>query len=126
MQITETVSDGVVFVELAGRLDTDAAPLLEERIRAMMTSQPRHLLLDFSHVVYVSSSGLRVLLVLARAAQRHDRRLVLVAVDEIVYHVFDINGFARLLTFAPTRAAACALVGEPPPSRADGTGPSGR
>ena len=113
MEIEETTVGGVLVLAVSGRIDTETAPALHARLAERVASDPRDVLLDFCDVIYVSSSGLRVLMMTAKALRVQQRRLVIAAVHEIVFQVFEINGFATLLSFAPTRAAGLAMLGEP-------------
>jgi len=113
MEIEETTVGGALVLAIAGRIDTETAPELHARLSERLASDPRDVLLDLSDVIYVSSSGLRVLMMTAKALREQHRRLVIAAVHEIVFQVFEINGFATLLTFAPTRAAGLAMLREP-------------
>lgn len=83
-------------VEIVGRLDTTTAPSLEKTLNEDM-GETKNLILDLKGLEYISSAGLRVLL----AAQKKMQKLgsmKLVNVCESVMEVFEITGFADILT----------------------------
>ena len=83
-------------IELVGRLDTTTAPELEKAINETMVDV-KNLTLDFKGLEYVSSAGLRVLLGAQKKMQQIGSMKV-INVKEIVMEVFEITGFADILT----------------------------
>lgn len=83
-------------LKIEGRLDTMTAPQLENEINALST-EVNELVLDMAKLEYVSSAGLRVIL----SAQKKMSKLggmKLVSVCDAVMEVFEITGFADILT----------------------------
>jgi anti-anti-sigma factor len=115
MQITEVRSNGVLILELKGRLDTLTAEPAKERLLAAIGNQPVRLLLDCSQVTYISSTGLRVLMVLAKSVAAVQGKVVLCAPPQHVRMVFDLAGFSAVVPVLPTREAALTLLGGPVP-----------
>ena len=66
MHIQKIDRDGVTIVAPAGRIDTTTSGTLDDALRSSVDAGARSLLLDLGDVDYISSAGLRVLLVLAR------------------------------------------------------------
>ena len=83
-------------IEMVGKLDTTTAPLLERTINDNIVDI-KHLVLDFKGVEYVSSAGLRVLLG-AQKKMQQTGSMKLTNVCENVMEVFEITGFADILT----------------------------
>lgn len=82
-------------VELEGRLDTAAAPELEESLSDL--SGVKDLVFDFIKLEYVTSAGLRVLLG-AQKTMTGKGTMVLRNVNDAIMEVFEITGFADVLT----------------------------
>ena len=61
MEITEQKSAGVVTLRLSGRLDTTTAPAFEDKILGRIESGERHVVIDLAQLDYISSAGLRVI-----------------------------------------------------------------
>lgn len=93
-----------------GRLDFDAAPRFQEAIEQLLggANKPAALIIDCAALQYVSSAGLRVVLLAARAAQRAGISFALCALQPAVREVFDLSGFSRVISVHPERAAALA------------------
>ena len=87
-----------VVVEIAGRLDTTTAPALEKTINEDIGSTT-NLVLDLKELEYISSAGLRVLLSAQKKMQQVGTMTVKNVCEEIM-DVFEITGFADILTIA--------------------------
>ena len=84
------------IIELVGRLDTQTAPELE-KVTNENLADVKNLTLDFKGIEYVSSAGLRVLLG-AQKKMQQSGSMKLINVCESVMEVFEITGFADILT----------------------------
>ena len=76
----------------------------------MRTPDVRQLVLDFAALDYISSAGLRLVLVLAKRLKQERGRLVLCAMQPHVHEVFDISGFLAILDVQATRQEALARL----------------
>ena len=96
MKITKTMNGTALNIALEGRLDTTTAPELEKELKDSLDAADA-LTLDFGKLDYISSAGLRVLLSAHKAMVKKGGMKV-VNVNEIVSEVFDVTGFADILT----------------------------
>ena len=96
MNMTRKTDGTTLEIALEGRLDTMTAPELEAKLKETMGSA-ESLVLDLSNLAYISSAGLRVLLA-AHKAMSGKGGLKVTHVNEIVQEVFDVTGFADILT----------------------------
>ena len=96
MKITKSMDGTTLNIALEGRLDTTTAPELEQELKNSMDGADA-LTLDFSKLDYISSAGLRVLL-FAHKTMSKKGGMKVVNVNEIVSEVFDVTGFADILT----------------------------
>ena len=83
-------------LEITGRLDTITAPALDNSINENI-SGIKSLILDFKSLEYISSAGLRVLLSAQKKMQQLGEMKV-INVCEDVMEVFEMTGFADILT----------------------------
>lgn len=83
-------------VELIGRLDTNTSPILEGELASSIDGV-KELILDFKGIDYISSAGLRVLLQ-AQKIMNKQGSMRLTNVNDSVMEVFEITGFADILT----------------------------
>lgn len=109
MDIVRENDGDVVICRLSGRFDSSAAAAAEAELGAAATGTPR-LALDLSGLDYISSAGLRVILVLARKVQQASGRLALFGLGPAVREVFAVSAFDTIISIQPNAAAALAHV----------------
>ena len=108
--ITER-SDNVLSVDVKGRIDGSTAVAFEEAIRNALEETDRAMIMDFRELAYISSAGLRVILLTAKSLQSQDAKLVLCSLSEQIREVFKISGFDKLLPIHDTKADARTSLG---------------
>lgn len=96
MNIQKTLNGSALTIALEGRLDTMTAPELEAALKQSI-DEADTLVFDFEKLSYISSAGLRVLLSAQKIMSRKGGMKV-IHVNEIVQEVFDVTGFADILT----------------------------
>lgn len=96
MTINKEQHDAAMTLHLSGRLDTTTAPELESEISALPETV-KDLTIDMSKVSYISSAGLRVLLV-AQKTMSKVGTMTVTGVCAAVHEVLDITGFSDILT----------------------------
>ena len=96
MNIEKHVNGVVTTLNIIGRLDTSTAPALESVIDGCI-GNVQEMILDCSALEYVSSAGLRVLLK-AQKQMNVQGSMKLIGVNESIMEVFEITGFADILT----------------------------
>ena len=90
-------TDGTAMtVTVAGRIDTATAPEFEQGVKPYL-GNITELTLDFKEVNYVSSAGLRVLLSAQKTMSRRGG-MKLRNVNATILEIFDVTGFADILT----------------------------
>ena len=111
MQIdTQPFADALV-VRPAGRIDHRSAADLEAALMPLVqqaATQRQPLVLDFSGVEYISSVGLRVLMIAARQMRSADVRLSVAALQSVVAEIFTISRFDKVLVVCATLEDALA------------------
>lgn len=110
MDIVQDRDGEVVIVKLKGRLDSSAAAGAEAGFAAVLAGEPPHLAVDFTELDYISSAGLRVLLILAKRVQQMQGKIALFGLRDNVREVFSVSGFDRIFAIAADRAAVVAAV----------------
>jgi anti-sigma B factor antagonist len=100
--------DGCAVLELSGRIDATNAKAAEEMLLGGMKDTSGPFVVDMAAVEYVSSAGLRVILVGAKAAQAAGRPFRLCALRAPVREVFDVSGFSRIIPIFAARDEAVA------------------
>jgi anti-anti-sigma factor len=112
---------GTTLAIAEGRLDFGAANGFQKQLEQELAGAGSSaggarapvaaLILDCGGVDYVLSAGLRVFLVVARAAKRDGVAFSICALQPAVREVFDLSGFSRIITVHADRASALAQAG---------------
>ena len=94
-EIVET--DGIQLISLSGRLDSATSNVFESSLQKLFENQGSLVTMNFSGLDYISSAGLRVILMVAKRAKQSKGRLVLFGLQPHVKEVFEISGFLKIL-----------------------------
>ncbi len=100
--------DAALVIALKGRLDSVNAGPVEAEIVGYVRDGANRVVLDFGDVPYISSAGLRVVLVLAKRLREVGGKLALFGMVPSVREVFSISGFLQILTVCDDRETALA------------------
>ena len=96
MKITETRTDDKIQLSIDGRIDTNTAPQLQQAVLSAF-QKGKHLILDFSTVAYISSAGLRALLIGQKTATSKGGTMKVLHPNADVVDIFKTTGFAKFL-----------------------------
>lgn len=106
MEITQTQHGNLLAVHLKGRLDAHTSKAFEERLIPPIDQGHKRILVDFSQVDYISSAGLRVLLLAARKLDEVGGQIGLCGLKPAIKTVFDIAGFSGIFPIFATSQQA--------------------
>jgi len=104
------VADGVVCIELNGRLDTLGVDRVETRFTAASVASHKHALVDLSAVSFISSMGVRMLVAAARAMQQGGHRLALFGAPGLVLETLENVALDRLMPLSGSQDEALQAV----------------
>ena len=111
MQFESRHFGSIAVATPAGRLDHSVAGTFEQELVPLATDpQNAALVLDFANVDYISSVGLRVLMLAAKAARARKARIAAVALQPIVAEVFAISRFDSVFEMYPSLREALAAI----------------
>ena len=96
MEVKFNKQDSTLTVVISGNIDTVTAPELDAQLQENL-SDVKDLVLDFAAVNYISSAGLRVILVANQMMEDADGNMTVKNVNEDVRDVFEMTGFDSLL-----------------------------
>lgn len=99
MEIKKMQEGSKIAMEIIGRLDTNAAPKLIEEINESLVDGVESFELDMKDCDYVASSGLRAILNAQKKMNALHGTMVVKNVINDVMEVFEMTGFADILTF---------------------------
>lgn len=106
MEINKEKRNGVTCLRIEGCLDASNSSVAEKNIRDTITAEGANLIIDLSKLEYISSAGLRVILVVAKDIKTKNGKIVLCSMTESVRSVFDISGFTSIFDIQENVEAA--------------------
>ena len=106
----EDVDDNIRILDASGEIHVSTAPRFSERLNAAIADGKTALVLDFSHVEFIDSTGLSVLLNGLRRLTRRKGSLVLVCTNPTVLRLFEITRLDSTFDIVGTREEALAHV----------------
>ena len=112
MQIETRQHADATVAAVTGRIDHQSAAQFEAELMPLLGQAGAGngaLVLDFSGVDYISSVGLRVLMIAARQMRESQAQLLVAALQVVVAEIFAISRFDRILTVTATLDDALAL-----------------
>jgi anti-anti-sigma factor len=86
-----------IVVGLEGRMDAVTAPEFEKRMLEQIRQGSAKFILDFSRLEYISSAGLRSVLVTGRSSKAKGGDIACCGLQGVVKQVFEISGFQKLM-----------------------------
>lgn len=108
MEIAHTQEGPVQVFTVQGRVDARTAGVLEQALLTAVDDGARQIVVDCAALDYLSSAGLRALLLAAKQLGRAGGTLALAAVRDEIREVLDISGFSAIFPVYPTRGEAIA------------------
>ena len=97
LNIQKTNSGEATNFALEGRLDTITAPQLQLALIPEFDIA-KEIELNLQELAYISSAGLRVFLMAAKAAKSKNITFIVSHVSDEIMEVFDMTGFSDILT----------------------------
>lgn len=99
LSITPTLDGNTLTLALSGRLDTDTSADFDDAVSGASPSVT-NLVIDMDDLEYVSSSGLRVLLVATKTMRSRGGDCTLTNVADLIIETFDMTGLLGVFTIA--------------------------
>lgn len=110
--ITPAARDDVVILPLSGRVDAVTSPRISAQVHEHIAAGARYMLIDLSEVNFLSSSGLRALLLIRKDLMTEGGELRLCALQTQVHEVFVLTGFTQVFAIHATQEEALAAFGQ--------------
>lgn len=108
LELNIAESGEIQILSIVGRLDSSSSSKFENVALDLINSGKTKLVFDLSALEYISSAGLRVLLVVVKRVKPADGALVLCGVNAMINEVFDICGFTDLFKIVADQDGAVA------------------
>ena len=111
MEIKAQREGRVLTAEATGRVDGVNASEFEQTLRDTIQDDDTAVILDLAGITYLSSAGLRAILLTARSLSQRKAKFMLCSPSAPIREVFEISGFDKIIPVHDTRDAAVAAIG---------------
>jgi anti-sigma B factor antagonist len=101
MEVTILTKNDIVMITISGSVDSKTAADLQSQIMGEV-SDARKVIMDLHAVDYLSSAGLRILLMVYRQLKANNGKVVLAGVSEEIRDVMAMTGFINFFVIADT------------------------
>jgi anti-sigma B factor antagonist len=106
VDISSKIDGDIVQIALAGSVDASNSPDVEHAVKVALSGGKPRLIFDLSQVHYISSAGLRAILLAAKQAKAAGGGVAVFGLQADVEKVFTISGFGKIVPIATTDAEA--------------------
>lgn len=100
----------VLCVEVSGRLDSSSASKFEQSVNEEAGKSKSSVVLDLENLAYISSAGLRAVLLLTKTANAKGSKLALCTLPPQVEEVLKISGFDKIIPIHKSRTEAVSAL----------------
>jgi anti-sigma B factor antagonist len=106
VEIAVSEAGEVKVLRIDGKLDTKTSPDAQVLFTELIEQGATKIVVNFEKLVYISSSGLRVLLSAAKQLKSNSGELRVCSLNEVVQEVFEISGFNTILAITESELEA--------------------
>ena len=106
IEVAEEQEANALVLIPAGRIDSGNARAFESIVTERISGGQHRIIVDFSRLDFISSSGLRVLLISAKTLKIHKGSIALCSMKDHIREVFQISGFDRIIPIRNSRQDA--------------------
>jgi len=110
MEVRITRNDDVITANVSGRIDGSNAHEFASTLKNAITSRDRALIMDIGDLHYISSAGLRAILMTAKTLQSRKSRFALCSMSGQIREIFEVSGFDKIISIYDSQAEACAAL----------------
>ena len=104
--------DEILIATLIGRVDSTNADEFQKMMEAEIAPKDKVLIMDFEQVSYISSAGLRVVVIMAKKFKGPYKRFGVCALSEPIKKIFKMSGLDRAMPIIGTRTEAIAKLAQ--------------
>ena len=106
MEVRHEVADGVALCRIAGKIDALTGPSLQAAADSAINGGNARIIFDMREVAYISSAGLRVIVLTAKHAKAANGGLAVFGLQPAISDVFEIAGLGAVIPIASNEAEA--------------------
>ena len=101
-------NNGILVILAEGRVDSANAQEFQMSLADEIDESDRAVILDFGKITYISSAGLRVILLTAKTLRRQNATLTVCSLSDPIREVFEISGFDKMIPIRDSKLDAVA------------------
>jgi anti-sigma B factor antagonist len=106
MDLQSEIRSSICVIRFKGRLDATTSNGVYEKLAQLIDQGQRRFIFNYTDLEYVSSAGLRTLLLVTKKLNGVQGKAVICCFKPFIKEIFDISGFSSLFEFYPTEEAA--------------------
>lgn len=110
MEVTTDRKDATLIAAVDGRIDSATAREFEEVLSAAIAKDDKAVIVDLGALSYISSAGLRAILLIAKGLWKRDAQFAVCALSESVDETFKLAGFDKIIKIHPSQPEALEAV----------------
>ncbi len=111
MPISTEREGATLIAKTEGRVDGSNAREFQDALEEAIEATDRAVVLDMENLSYISSAGLRVILLTAKTLRKQDAKLAVCSLSDSIRQVFEISGFDKIIPIHASQAEAVSSVG---------------
>jgi len=112
MDVTLDRNDGILVVGVIGRMEAGDALDFERTVRTSIEDTDRAVIMDFEELAYISSAGLRAVLMTAKNLKKQETAFSVCSLPESVGDVFRMSGLDKIIAVHASKADALATLNQ--------------
>ena len=106
MEVTTDRKDATLIAAVSGRIDSATAAEFEDVLVAAIGNGDKAMVLDLAALSYISSAGLRAILLIAKRMWKRDAKFAVCALSNTVDETFKLAGFDKIIEIHPSAPEA--------------------
>ena len=110
MELSGERDGDILVLTPEGRIDGSNSADFQSAVMERIDEGSESILLDFAGISYISSAGLRAVLILAKKLNQVNGRFALCSMQQSVQSVFEVSGFVKIIDVHPGREEALAAM----------------
>ncbi len=110
MEISSDRENGALLLKTEGRVDGSTAALFQDGIKSSITPDDDKVILDLEQLDYISSAGLRIILLIAKDLKQQNSQFAICSLSDSVMEIFTMSGFNQIIKIHDSPAAALAAM----------------
>lgn len=111
IDITTATEAGALIATANGRIDSRNAQEFEQTMSEAIGDGASIVILDLAGLSYISSAGLRAILVTAKTLRKREAKFALCSLQSAIKEIMEISGFDQVIAIHPSKADALSAFG---------------